>query len=334
MKRLTGPQKVAILLMSIGEDAAAEVIKELSEEEIHEVMGVMANYQEFTQADVDRVMNEFYARKDNAGAPAVAAPETKLAFLNKTLTKALGQERGAALLEKVMEVPKTGTAIEKLKWHSPRTIADVLGNEHPQVIAVVLACLDEPDLAGQVMAELPKALAEQVIERFAAIKGIQPEWLEEVEAFLAEKLGPKEEGQDADGKQAGAKRAAEILQAGGTEMKGRVLANMRQKDPRMATAVADKIVYFDHLIYLNNVAIQRVLEQADLEQVVLALSTADESLKAHILNNISIGAAHRIREELELLGPQRLGDIEAARNAITQIAIQLADDGVIQFVGL
>ena len=183
---LSGPQKAAILLLSLGEEAAAEVIKNLSEDEIKAVTQYMSRFDRVTPKDVDRVMNEFY-RVAEKGRFLPAPPQTKIEYLKKILARAVGDEQADKTVQGLVE-RKPESAFETLRWHDPTTIAEFLAGEHPQIIAVILANLGDPHLAQEVIAALPEDMQQDILTRYARIRTIPDEWLQEIEASLNEDL--------------------------------------------------------------------------------------------------------------------------------------------------
>jgi len=328
MARLNGPKKAAIMLLSIGEDAAAEVMKNLQESEIKEVMVQMNRVSEITLADVERVTNEFYRRTEIEPRRDTVPPETKMQFLSKTLSKALGKERSDELLGKVMDLPSRG-AIEKLKWYAPKTIAEVISGEHPQVIAAILACFDDPQLASEVISELPAPLRGPVMDRLAKIKGVPEAWVKEIEASLDELFAPKESQREPFGQ----RLVAGMIGGADKQSEREMLAQLESKDPKLAGEIKGRIVRFEDFIRLDGLGVQKILEESQMDDVLLALRTAEESLRKHILENVSINTSNRIRAQLKTMPPTRVGDIEKARKRLALIATGLAQKGEITFLG-
>ncbi|MDH4121505.1 MAG: hypothetical protein OEV94_07365 [Deltaproteobacteria bacterium] len=329
MARLTGPEKAAILMLTMGEDGAAEVMKNLSEGEIRQVTALMADYQRFTPADVTRVTNEFYLRKEHKPPPA-APPETRLRFLTQTLGRALGEEKSGELLGKII-APEKGGALEKLKWYPPATIAQVLSKEHPQVIAVVLACFDDPELGAKVIGRLPPPLRQPVMERLAGIKGVPEEWLDMLESALGdlfvEPQNPEAPPTD------GVKQISQVVAVVPPPVGQAMLAGLERKDPELASSIRRNIVTVDDLLLLDGPGIQKILDLASMEDVLLTLRAVGEDLREHILKNCSVVTARRLQTELASLAPARVRDMDAARQRLTQIAQRLAEAGEIRFLG-
>lgn len=325
--RLTGPQKAAILLLALGEDAAAEVLKNLSEDEIKEVSRYMARYQEIRPEDVTRVVNEFYLVAERTRA-LPAAPETKVDYLRKVLSRALGEERGKALVDGLLS-PPSGSAIERLKWHDPATIAKFIGREHPQVIAVILANLGDPALAQSVLAELPEAVQGDVITRFARLRAVPEEVLKEVEESLNEQLNPAPKSGAAKGQ-----RVAELLTSAPPRMEKSLLRQLQQKDPVLAESVRGQMFAFEDLANVDNLGIQKLLARTPTEDVVLALKVADDTLRRHFLRNMAPASAQAVEAALEDIVPTPISAVEAAQKRICTLAKQLADQGAFQVLDL
>lgn len=322
--RLSGPQKAAILLLSLGEDAAAEVLKNLSDSEIEEVSRNMARFGDVTPKDVDRVASEFYLIAEK-GRFLNTPPETKVEFLKKILAKAIGPEKAAELVDGLMAAKPSGP-LERLKWHDPATIARFLAGEHPQVIAVILANLGEPALMQHILAELPQALSQDVFARLLRLKSISPEWVEEIEASLAEELA-REPGEGARPAHLGTERAAGLLNAAPPPMERAILNRIEQQAPAVAERIRAEMFPFPEFIKIDNQGLQKILARSTLQDVVLALHGADEALARHLLHNLSSDSAGKVQAALELPGPARLSDIEAAQKRLANIARDLAEKG-------
>lgn len=321
--RLTGPQKAAILLLSLGEDAAAEVLKNLSEDEIKEVSRYMAHYQEFRPEDVTRVANEFYLVAERTRA-LPAAPETKVEYLRKVLSRALGEERSKALVEGLLSLP-SGSAIERLKWHDPTTIAKFIGQEHPQVIAVILANLGDSALAQSVITALPETVQGDVISRFARLRTVPDEVLKEIEETLNEQLNPAPTAGATRGK-----RAAELLTGVPPRMEKSLLGHLQQQNAALAESVRSQMFDFEDLAKVDNLGIQKLLARIPSEDLVLALKVADDTLRRHFLRNMAPASARAVELALEDIGPTPVSAVEAAQKRICTLAKQLADQGALQ----
>ena len=323
--RLSGPQKAAILLLSLGEDAAAEVIRNLNEEEIKQVSQYMARFQHVTPKDVDRVMNEFYLVAEK-GRFLPAPPETKVEYLKKILARAVGEEQASRTVQGLVE-RKPENSFEQLRWHDPQTIASFLAGEHPQVIAVILANLGDPALAQAVMAALPEDMQKDVLTRYARIRTIPDEWLVEIEASLGEDLAASRARPAAA--PPGEQRVAMVLGAASQPMEDLLIQHLRAKNPELADRISRRIFSFADLIKIDNYGIQLILKRTPGDDLVLALKLADEPLSRHLMRNMSDEAARKIQEAIDGLGPTPVTRIEAAQKRIANSARVLIESGEI-----
>jgi len=320
--RLTGAQKAAILLLSLGEEYAAEVIKNFSEEEIREVTRTMTRFQEITAEDVSRVTAEFYLIAERA-RQLPAAPETKTQFLKKILAKALGEEKSQSIVDGLASSQAAG-ALERLRWHDPATIAGFVSGEHPQVIAVILANLGDAGLAQSVVGELPSALQPDVMARLARLQTVPDEMLKEIEDSLDEQMSAR--GAPAA---PGVQRVAGVL-ASSPRRAGRVLMDqLERSNPGLAEQVREQMFQFEDLLKVDNPGVQKVLARTSGDDLVLALKLADDALRHHFLRNMSGPSAREVEAALETLGPTPVALIEAAQKRICSIARQLAEQGSI-----
>ena len=323
--QLSGPQKAAILLLSLGEDAAGEVLKNLDEEEIKDVSRYMSQFDSVTPQDVDRVLNEFYLVAEK-GRFLPGPPETKVEYLKKILSNAMGSEHAEKMVDGLV-ARKDESALEKLKWHDPVTIAGFLSAEHPQVIAVILANLGDPELAREVIAALPDDMQKDVLTRYAQIRIIPEDWLEEIETALNEDMAAsKILAQDAS---PGETQVAKVLSLGSKPMEDMLIDHLRQKNPELADRISRRIFSFADLLKIDNYGLQLVLKRTPGDDLVLALKLADEPLTRHLLRNMSDESAARVNQAVEGLGPMPVSRIEAAQRRIANTARLLIEKGEI-----
>jgi flagellar motor switch protein FliG len=323
--RLSGPQKAAILLLTLGEDAAAEVIKNLSDDEIKEVSQYMTRFQHVTPKDVDRVMNEFYLVAEK-GRFLPAPPETKVEYLKKILARAVGEEQASKTVQGLVE-RKAEDSFEQLRWHDPQTIAAFLAGEHPQVIAVILANMGDPNMAQSVIAALPEDMQKDVLTRYARIRSIPDEWLEEINTSLGEDLAAARARPAAA--PVGEQRMAQVLGASSQPMEDLLIQHLRAKNPELADRISRRVFAFADLIKIDNYGIQLILKRTPGDDLVLALKLADEPLSRHLMHNMSDDAARKIQEAIDGLGPTPVARIEAAQKRIANTARVLIEGGEI-----
>ena len=327
-ERLTGAQKAAILLLTLEEDAAAEVLKNLSQEEIRTVTAHMARFQNVTPGDVNRVATEFYRVAERARF-LPGSPETKVDYLRKILGRALGEDRAEGVLEGLVK-RQPDSPLERLTWHDPHTVAEFLAPEHPQVIAVILANMGDATLAQSILEELPPEMQEDVFTRLVKLRTIPQEWLAEIEASLSEDLLPELASKSAnDAGSVGPRRVARVLGSSDLPTQQTLFDQIKQRNPELAERVRRHLFTFADLQKLDNFAIQKVLKHISGQDLVLALKLSDEPVRRHFLRNLSATAAAKVEEAVAGLGPTPIPRIEEAQQRIAQIASGLLDSGEI-----
>jgi len=314
--------RCAILMMSLGEDAAAEVFKYLSSREVQQIGSAMANLKQVTRADVDRVLEDFRREADQFMAVTLGSDD----YIRSVLTKALGTDRAASLIEDILEAGEgTGSGIDALNWLEPSNVAELIADEHPQIIATILVHL-ERDRASAVLALLNERLRNDVMMRIATFGGVQPAALHELTDVLNEVLS----GQGAKrSKMGGVRTAAEILNFMNTTEEEAVVSSLREVDADLAQRIVDEMFVFDNLADVEDAAIQLILKEIDTASLTIALKGASEELSAKFFKNMSNRAAEILRDDLEAQGPVRMSRVETEQKAILMVARKLADAGQI-----
>ncbi|HUH39404.1 MAG TPA: flagellar motor switch protein FliG [Castellaniella sp.] len=312
----------AILMMSIGEDAAAEVFKYLSAREVQQIGGAMANLRQVTRTDVDSVLEEFRREADQFMAVTLGSDD----YIRSVLTKALGTDRAAGLIEDILEAGEgAGSGIDALNWLEPANVAELILDEHPQIIATILVHL-ERDRASSVLNLLPERLRHDVMMRIATFGGVQPTALHELTDVLNSVLS----GQGAKrSKMGGVRTAAEILNFMSTAEEESVVNSLRELDPDLAQRIVDEMFVFDNLIDVEDIGIQAILREIDTAALTIALKGATEELRAKFFKNMSNRAAEILRDDLEAQGPVRMSRVETEQKAILMVARKLAESGQI-----
>lgn len=251
-------------------------------------------------------------------------------FLKGALTKALGGDRAAALIERILHGGESN-GLENLKWLEPRAIAELIKLEHPQVIALVLSYLDA-DQAGEVLQFLPQRTAGEALLRLAALDSLQPNALKELNDALEELLSGEQQSVQVSA-MGGPKVAAEILNRLDTTLSNAILELLRTQDEELANKVQEQMFVFDDLINVDDRSIQVMLREISSETLILALKGANAQLREKFLRNMSKRAAEMLRDDMEAKGPVRLSEVEAAQKEILQIATRLEAAGQIQLGG-
>jgi flagellar motor switch protein FliG len=319
-----GITRSAMLLLTLGEDEAAEVLKHLGPREVQKLGAAMAQLKSVPRDKVEAVVDQFY-EETQRGAPVTADEE----YIRGMLTKALGDDRAANLISRILQGGDTA-GIEGLKWMDAATVAELIKNEHPQIIATILVHL-EYDHAGEIIKHFTDRLRNDVLLRIATLDGVQPAALQELNDALTRILaGSANIKKTAMG---GVRTAAEILNFVGTAHETAILDNVREYDPDLAQKIIDEMFVFDNLIDVDDRGIQLLLREIQSESLILALKGANEAMREKVFKNMSQRAAEMLREDLESKGPVRLSEVEREQKEILKIARRLADEGQIQLGG-
>ena len=320
-----GVEKSAILLLSLGENEAAAVLKSLGPKEVQKIGHAMAALKTVPREKVEAVLDEFH---DHAGKGAPVAVDDEL--IKAMLTKALGDDRAANLISRIMHGGDTA-GIEGLKWMDAATVADLIRNEHPQIVATILVHL-EFDHAGEIMKHFSERLKNDVLLRIATLDGVQPAALRELNDAMARLLA----GASTNMKKSamgGIRHAAEILNYVGQAAETAILDNVREYDPDLAQKILDEMFVFENLLDIDDRGIQLLLREVQSDSLIVALKGASPEMREKVFKNMSQRAAEMLREDLEAKGPVRLSEVENEQKEILKIARRLADEGQIQLGG-
>lgn len=316
---LTGTDKSAILLMTLGEDRAAEVLKHLSSREVQLLSGTMAGMSQVSHKQLGEILSEFEDDAEQFAALSVNASD----YLRSVLVKALGEERAASLLEDILESRETTSGMETLNFMEPQSAADLIRDEHPQIIATILVHLKRGQ-AADILAQFDERLRNDVMLRIATFGGVQPAALAE----LTEVLNNLLDGQNLKrSKMGGVRTAAEIINLMKTQQEEAVIDAMREYDGELAQKIIDEMFLFENLVDVDDRSIQRLLQEVDSESLLIALKGAEQPLREKFLRNMSQRAADILRDDLANRGPVRLSQVENEQKAILLIVRRLAETG-------
>lgn len=311
--------------MSLGEGEAAEVFKHLSPKEVQKLGEAIAKTKAITRERVDEVVDKF---------TSVAASQSLLVsdssdYVRSVLRRALGDDKAALLIDRILQGGDV-SGIESLKWMDPLSVAELLRNEHPQIVAAILVHLDY-DQAVDVLKHLTERQRNEVMLRIATMEGIQPTALKDLNEVLFKVLA----GGDKIRKSSlgGVKTAAEMINLMGAAIEGTVIESIRTHDADLAQKIMDKMFVFDDVIRLDDKAIQMVLKEVASDALIVALKGAQPALKEKFLANMSSRAADTLREDLESRGPMRLSEVETQQKEILKTVRRLADEGQIVIGG-
>jgi flagellar motor switch protein FliG len=323
--KLSGVEKAAVLLMTMGEKSAAEVLKHMGPKEVQKIGIAMATLQNITKDTVSTILNEFISNLQNQTSLGLGSDE----YIRSVLVNALGEEKAASMIDRILLGGNT-KGLESLKWMDPRSVAELIRLEHPQIIAIVLSYL-EPDQAAAVLQEFPEKWRSDLVLRVATLNGVQPIAMQELNDILERQL--KGGGGLKSSSIGGVKCAANILNFVDGNVGTKVMDEMKNADNDLSQKIQDLMFVFGDLVEIDNRGIQTLLREVSSETLVLALKGAEDDMKQKILSNMSQRAAEMLREDLESRGPVKLSDVEAAQKEIITIARRLADEGQIVLAG-
>lgn len=318
---LSGVQRAAVLLMSLGESDAAEVLKHLGAKEVQKLGMAMATIGNVTRQQVEEVVDEFVASLEDQTSLGVGADD----YVRKVLVQALGEDKAASLIDRILFGRNT-KGLDTLKWMEPRAVAELIRNEHPQIISIVLAHLD-PDQSAEVLKSLPERTRADVLLRIATLDGIPPNALHELNEIMERQFSGQNNLKSSS--VGGVKLAANIINQLDTSTEQAVMALIRDIDQDLGGKIQDLMFVFDDLGELDDRAMQALLREVPQDRLGLALRGADPRVKDKVLANMSQRAAQILVEDMEARGPVRLSDVEAAQKEILGIARKLADEGTI-----
>ncbi|MGZ5179107.1 MAG: flagellar motor switch protein FliG [Ramlibacter sp.] len=315
----------AILLLALGEDCAAEVFKHLSPKEVQRIGERMARLTTVADTQFDEVLARFETTVETQRS---LVSDTG-AYVSNVLKRALGEDKAGLLIDRIVQ-GRDVSGIESLKWMDPGAIAELIRNEHPQIVATILVHLDR-DHASGVLSAFDERTRNDVVLRIATLDGIQPNALKELNDVLSKVLAGGDRVRKAP--LGGPKTAAEILNFLGSGMDTTVLGAIRDGDSELAAKIEEQMFTFGDLLKLDNKAMQRLLREVNNDQLVVALKGAEPEMREKVFSNMSSRAAETLRDDLESKGPVRMSDVDAEQKGILKIARRLADEGEIMLGG-
>ena len=320
-----GVEDAAILLMSLGEEEAAEVFRHLAPREVQRLGETIARMKGVSREKLEGVLEKFTAL---AGDQSMLVSDTDQ-YVKDVLRKALGDDKANLLIDRILQGSDV-SGIESLKWMDASSVAELLRNEHPQIVAAILVHLDH-DQASSVLKGFAERQRNEVLVRIATLDGIQPAALKDLNEVMSKVLA----GGDKVRKTSlgGAKTAAEIINMLGGAVETAVLDYIREADGELAQKIMDNMFTFDDLDKLDDKGIQALMKEVQSESLVVALKGAKPELRDKIFKNMSTRAAETLREDLESRGPVRLSEVEAEQKEMLKIVRRLADEGQIVIGG-
>lgn len=318
---LTGTEKAAVFLRSIGEAEAAEVLKHMNPKEVQKVGQAMAMLTNVSREEVQGVIDNFVATVEEQTGLGIGSHD----YVRSMLVNALGEDKASNVLDRILSGGNT-TGLEQLKWMDARGIYEVIKLEHPQIIAIVCSFL-EPDQAADVLSMFADRDQSNILLRIATLDGVQPTALTELNSILEKQFSGNAGGQTTS--VGGLKTAADILNFVETGTEATIMEKIKEAEPDLGQTIEDLMFVFENLIDVDDRGFQTLMREIQTDQLMLALKGADDALKEKFFANMSQRAAEMMRDDLEASGPVRVSDVEEAQKAILVAARELSDKGEI-----
>jgi flagellar motor switch protein FliG len=321
-----GVERAAILLLTLGESEAAEILKHMGAKDVQRLGRSMAELSNVSREEVRAVLGDFTAAVEQQTSLGVGSDE----FVRRVLVSALGEEKAASLMDRI-SLGGQRKGLDALKWMDAKQVAEIIRSEHPQIIAIVLSYLDS-EQAAEVLENLPDQLRSDLIMRVATLDGVQPSALAELDdmmekQFLASGAGGKSSALG------GLRVAAEMLNLLDSSVGTSIMGDIGKTDEGLSQKIQDLMFVFDDLLEVDDRGMQELLRQVPADKLLIALKGADETFKAKVFKNMSQRAAEMLKGDLEAKGPVRLADVEAAQKEILLAARKLSDAGTISLGG-
>lgn len=317
--------QAAILLMSLGEADAAEILKHMGPKEVQRIGGAMTQLQNVQQSQVQLVLGNFLDEVRTLTGLGVGADN----YIRKMLVTALGEDKANSLIDRILIGGNT-TGLDTLKWMDPRSVSDMIRNEHPQIQAIVIAYL-EADQSAEILTYFPEKVRLDIMMRVASLDTVQPSALQELNDILEKQFSGNAASQTKA--MGGYKVAAEIMNNLDGSIEAELMEGIKEIDEDMGNQIQDLMFVFDNLKEVDDRGIQSLLREVSSDVLVVALKGADDELKEKIFKNMSKRAAELLRDDLETKPPMRLADVEAAQKEILITARRMADAGEIMLGG-
>ena len=328
IKNLSGPEKAAILLMSIGEDNAGNVMANMEEREIQAIGNYMSALGDVDQETMDQVTKDFYmATRTGIGGIGIAGAD----FLKAALRKAMEPGKAKDILNNISTPGEDlSGGLETLRMLEPKNIAAFLMNEHPQTAAIVLAHIDE-NIVGQVITEIPEEKRTEIILRLATLERVSPNVIRELDVALQGEL--RQQGATSGNRLGGVALTAQIIGTMDKDVEAGIMAELEESDPELAQQINDLRFVFEDINKIDDPGIQLILKEIDQAGLPLALKTASDELKEKLFFNMSERASDMLKDDLENLPPTKLADVEKEQKKIIEVCKKLEGEGKIQVGG-
>jgi len=325
VNKLEGAEKAAILLLSLSEEDAAQILKHLEPKQVQQVGTVMAAMEDFTQEKITAVHKQFIHEIQNFSTIGFQSED----FVRKALTAALGEDKAGNLIDQIV-MGGASKGLDSLKWMDSKQVANIIRNEHPQIQTIVLSYL-EPEQSAEIMTQFTDKVRLDLMMRIANLEEVQPAALQELNEIMEKQFAGQAGAQAA--KMGGLKAAADIMNYLDTNIEGLLMDSMRESDEEMSQQIQDLMFVFENLADVDDRGMQAILREVEQDALMKAIKGADEALKEKFLGNMSKRAAEMLADDLEAMGPVRVSEVEVAQKEILAVARRLSDSGEIMLGG-
>ena len=322
---LSGTQRAAVLMLLLGEQQAAEIIRYLNPREVQALGGAMVSVADLSQEAVNVVLDDFVTTLKKQTSLGLGTGD----YVEKVLKRALGEDKAASVLSRIM--PGQGSkGLEILKWMDARSIADMIRSEHPQVIAIILSVL-EYDVAADVLNFLPPESRPEILQRVASLETVQPSAMEELESIMKKQFSTNSSAKSSSF--GGVKAAAKIMNFVKVDLESSIMSGLAALDADLMQKIQDNMFTFENLVGVDNRGIQVLMRNVEPDMLMTALKGAPEFVKEKFFDNMSSRARVMFIDEMEGKGPLRITDVEDAQKLIMRIARKLSDAGELVLAG-
>jgi flagellar motor switch protein FliG len=325
MAAMTSTQRAAVLMLLLGEEQAADIIKYLSPKEVQALGAAMVAAADLSQEAVNVVLDQFVDLLKKQTSLSLGNTD----YVEKVMRRALGDDKAASVLGRIL--PGQGTkGLEILSWMDARSIAEMIRGEHPQVVAIILSLL-ESQVAADVLIYLPGDSRPEIMQRVASLDTVQPSAMAELEAIMKMQFSKNSSAKSSSF--GGVEAAAKIMNSTKTELENSIMMGLSEIDPDLMQKIQDNMFTFENLITVDNKGIQVLMRNVEPDMLMVALKGASEDVTARFMDNMSERARGMFRDDMEAKGPVRLADVEDAQKKIMRMARKLSDSGELMLGG-
>jgi flagellar motor switch protein FliG len=325
VSKLDGVDKAAILLLSLAEDDAAQILKHLEPKQVQKLGTAMAQINDMTQGKITAVHKHFIEEIQNYSTIGFQSTD----FVKRALTSALGEDKASNLIDQIL-MGTGAKGLDSLRWMDSKQVASIIRDEHPQIQTIVVSYLDA-EKSAEILSQFPEKVRLDLMMRIANLEEVQPAALQELNEIMEKQFAGQAGAQAA--KMGGLKSAADIMNYLDTNIEGQLMDAIREQDEEMSQQIQDLMFVFDNLADVDDRAIQTILREVQQDALLKAIKGADDELKEKITKNMSKRAAEMLLDDLEAMGPVRITEVEAAQKEILSVARRLADAGEIMLGG-